>query len=296
MHGKKIRIVSRNSKLAQWQTNFIAGKLSEIGLDTEVFFISTDNKDKASIDFTTVVDDYLINGKADLAVHSLKDVNMNSSDGLCIAALSVRHDPSDVLIIKKEAADDSELFRIKTGAVVGTSSKRRQSQLNHFRKDIKVKELRGNVDERIESLRDSFNSLDGIIIAKAGIDRLEMDLSDLIVLRLHPREFIPAPGQGVIACKVRTEDLNLRKLLSKIHDNDVALCTNVERSVLKELGGVCKSPVGVFCEKDIRGSYHCFLTVGHNDEIIKVKYSQSTTFGLAEQIIVLYQQELKERI
>jgi hydroxymethylbilane synthase len=292
MGGRKVRIVSRDSMLAQWQTHFINEKLANIGLETEINFVAVSENEFENTDFTSGIDSLLLSGTTDVAVHSLKDINVVPIEGLCIGALSERNDPSDVLIYKKDAVDENLLFKIKRGAVVGTSSLRRKSQINNYRDDLVVVNVRGNIDERIGMLN-SDSQLDGIIIAKAGLDRLKLDLSVFNVIRLHPKEFVPAPGQGVIACMVRKEDMVLRKILSGIHHMEVAHCTNVERGILAQLGGLCKSPVGVYCEKDLRGSYHCVLSMLKDDRMIRVKYSQSTTFGLTEQMLRLYNLEIK---
>lgn len=289
MTDKKIRIGTRDSDLAVWQANFVADQLISKGFKTELV-IAKDTIKGAEYNFTNAVETLLFNDLADLAVHSLKDVNTLPNNGLVLAGLSIRANPADCIILHNEAFDENQLFKIKPGAILGTSSARRKEQILNFRPDLHIIELRGNVIERILEVRNK--KIDGIIIARAGIERLQLDLKDLRVIPLNPKEFIPAAGQGVLAYQVKEESIALRKTLMQLHQYDIALCTNVERKIFRELGASCKSSLGVYCDKDIRGMYHCHLFSKQNDKIIKIKYSQSTTFGLAEEMIKLYDHQL----
>jgi hydroxymethylbilane synthase len=141
------------------------------------------------------------------------------------------------------------------------------------------------VPTRIEKLRRG--DVDALFLAAAGVTRLQLDLSDLFVHPLMPREFIPAPAQGVLAYQTLAADVPLRRLLQGLHHSEVSACTNIERKVLKLLGGGCHLPLGVYCERDTRGFYHAHAAFAHTPDapLSRVRYSSATTFGMAEAIV-----------
>ncbi|HMP30741.1 MAG TPA: hydroxymethylbilane synthase, partial [Saprospiraceae bacterium] len=229
MNNNYLRIGTRSSDLAIWQANHLAQQLHCKGIDTKLI-LADDNADNALIGkFSDEVEQLLLSNKVDIAVHSLKDLDTKPKEGLVIAGLSSRANPSDLLIIHPEFYDESQLFKIKNTTVIGTSAERRKYQILLFRPDLIVQNIRGNITERIALLRES--KIGAIILAKAGIDRLDMDLVDLKTIILHPREFTPAAGQGILAYQVKTENIYVRKLLMQIHNYDVAQCSNVERKI-----------------------------------------------------------------
>jgi hydroxymethylbilane synthase len=128
---------------------------------------------------------------------------------------------------------------------------------------------------------------DAIVLAAAGFSRLEIDMSDFEVVTFNPKEFIPAPAQGVLAFQTRTDDLGIRRVLKEIHRSDVASCTNVERKALNLIEGGCHTPVGIYCERDTNGYYHVWAAMADtwNSAIRRVQISSSTTHNLAEQIV-----------
>ena len=189
-----------------------------------------------------------MNNEIDLAVHSHKDLETTNPDGLVIGAVSYRANPADVLLINKNAFDNTHVLDIKENAIIGTSSARRQTQIRRLRPDVELRELRGNVPTRINKLREG--QYDGIVLAAAGIDRLELDLSDLEVLELEPTTFIPAPAQGVLGLQIRENDTALKGALSVIHNEEVANKIAIERAVLKQMDGGCQLPLGVYCIKE----------------------------------------------
>ncbi len=250
-------IATRGSDLALWQANHIASKLNAIGLKTELNIIKTqgDKIQHLSLEklegkgfFTKEIEDALLNNEADLAVHSHKDLPTESHPDLLIAAVTDREDPSELLLIRKESVDTKQKFQLKKNAVVGTSSSRRKSQLLAYRKDIELKDLRGNVPTRIDKLRNG--GYDAILIAAAGVERLELDISDLHSEKLNPKEFIPAPAQGVLAIQIRKGEKELFQKLQAINKQDVATQIGIERKVLNLFQGGCQMPVGAYCEFD----------------------------------------------
>lgn len=248
-------IGTRGSDLALWQARHVQSLLKEIGLDSELKIIKTqgDEIQHLSFDklegkgfFTKEIEDALLQGITDIAVHSHKDLPTEGPTELIIAAVSEREDPSELLLILKDNVDRKKKFQLKKDAVVGTSSNRRKVQLLSFRPDVKIKDLRGNVPTRVAKLREG--QYDAILIAAAGVERLELDLSDLHVERLDPNEFIPAPAQGVLAIQIRAADKELQKHLGKIHSEESAILTHIEREVLHLFKGGCQMPIGVIAD------------------------------------------------
>lgn len=289
----KIIIGSRGSKLALWQANFVKDELLKIGVETDLKIIKTkgDRIQNLSFDkiegkgfFTKEIETELLAGEIDLAVHSMKDLPTTAPEGLKLAALSYREDPSDWLIIRKASFDNKKPLRFKENAVIGTSSARRKAQMLYFRPDIEIKDIRGNVPTRLQKLREE--NFDAILLAGAGITRLGIDLSEFEVIKFNPKEFVPAPAQGVLALQIREEDQPLAKLLRKLHHADVAECTNVERKLLQLFDGGCQLPFGAYCERDAQGVFHAWAAKAEswNGEIKKVQYSASTKAGMAEKL------------
>lgn len=298
---KKITIATRGSDLALWQAHYLQSELDKIGKESTLLVLKTrgDIIQHLSFDkiegkgfFTKEIEDALLNYDADIAVHSMKDLPTTNPEGLVVGAVSYRENPRDVLLIRKETLDESQVLRVKLNAVIGTSSARRKAQISHLRPDFEVKDIRGNVPGRINKLRTG--EFDAILLAAAGIERLKLDLSDLEVLHMHPREFVPAPAQGVLAFQCRSEDKEMRRILKLIHNEDVARCTNVERGVLKMMDGGCHMPLGVYVEKDKLGNYHLHAAMASElgKPLVKVSISQSTTDQLKESAFA----QIKEKL
>lgn len=292
----KITIGTRGSHLALWQAHFVQDQLAKIGVEAELQIIKTkgDQIQNLSFDkiegkgfFTKEIEDALIHGEVDLAVHSMKDLPTQKVEGLKVAAVSYRENPSDWLLVRKDRLQDDQTLRLPKGAVVGTSSARRKAQLLHFRPDLQLEDLRGNVPTRIQKLRDG--QYDAIMLAAAGLTRLELDLSDLECVNLSPREFVPAPAQGVLALQIRSEDRSLYNLIQKLHHPKVARCTNIERRVLQLCEGGCHLPLGVYCELDAMGNYHVWAIKSDTWDapLKRVQLSSATRAGLAEKVFEL---------
>jgi hydroxymethylbilane synthase len=253
----KIIIGTRGSDLALWQANFIKNALLGLGLFPQIKIIKTQGDQIQHLNFdkmegkgffTKELEEALLNGTIDLAVHSFKDLPTTSPAGLVIAALSAREDPSELLLIHKDALDFRKKFNLKEKGLVGTSSPRRKSQMYSFRQDIEIKDLRGNVPTRIQKLRDK--QYDAILLAKAGTDRLQLDLSEFHCEIIDPTYFIPAPAQGVLALQINENNQDLFALLqASLHDKEVAAAVGIERKVLNLLEGGCQLPLGVYCTK-----------------------------------------------
>jgi hydroxymethylbilane synthase len=295
----KIIIGTRGSELALWQANYIKTELEKIGQEVDLKIITTkgDAIQHLSFDkiegkgfFTKELEDALLKGEIDLAVHSMKDLPTSQPEGLKIAAVSYRDLPEDWLIIRKDALENGKILNLRAAPVVGTSSARRKAQIRTIRPDTEIKDIRGNVPTRLEKLRRG--DFDAILLAAAGLNRLNIDLSDFQVLKFSPREFVPAPAQGVLALQIREEDKLLYAELRQLHNDETLNCTNVERKVLKLYQGGCHLPLGVYCERDSLGAYHVWaIQADEWDAPLKrVQLSSSTRGGLAEKV---YQALLK---
>ena len=254
---QKITIGSRGSDLALWQANHVKRQLENLGHEVEIKVIVTqgDAIQHLSFDklegkgfFTKEIETALLEKSIDLAVHSHKDLETNPPAGLVIAAVSEREDPSDLLLIAKSKVDTTQPWNLALDASIGTSSARRKSQILRFRNDLKISDLRGNVPTRIQKLRDG--NYDAIVLAKAGVDRLQLDLSEFFVEVLNPTEFVPAPAQGVLGLQIREDDTRMAEIMQHLNHSDVAKRIGIERKVLNLLDGGCQLPLGVYCPNE----------------------------------------------
>lgn len=287
-----LKIGTRGSRLALWQAEFTQTALARIGVESQLVIIKTQgdlvqhlgfDKLEGKGFFTKEIEDALLRGEVDLAVHSMKDLPTSQPPGLAITAVSYRDNPADLLIIRKETYAETALLKLQPNAVVGTSANRRKAQLKSFRADVQLKDIRGNVPTRLEKLRSG--DFDAIFLAAAGVGRLGLDLSDFQVLELPAREFVPAPAQGVLAWQTNRDDLATRLIMKQLHHPEISACTNVERRVLQLMEGGCQMPLGVFCERDTVGNYHTFAACELDGHLKRARVSSSTNFGLAEKVV-----------
>lgn len=245
-----LRIASRGSQLALWQTHHVRDRLvaRNPGLRIEIEVVRTIGDRIVDVPlakigdkglFTKEVDEAILEGRADLAVHSLKDVPTTMPPGLRLAGVSAREDARDVLIT---GADDAAemLGGLRPGARIGTSSLRRRAQLRHLRPDLDAGDLRGNLNTRLGKL--DAGDFDGIILAAAGVIRLGW--ADRVTEYLDPARWIPAVGQGALALVTRDDDEQTQALLEAIHDPDTAACVAAERAFMRSLEGGCQVPIG----------------------------------------------------
>jgi len=289
----EILIGSRGSDLALWQANFVKDKLEDAGHKVRIIIIKTqgDLIQHLSFDkmegkgfFTKELESALINEKVDLAVHSCKDLETNYPDGLTIAANSARANPSDLLLMNPEFYDEGQLWNLGRNARVGTSSARRKVQLKEQRPDVNLLDIRGNVPTRIGKLRDG--KFDAIVLAKAGVDRLEFDYSDLKAFEFSPTEFIPAPAQGVLALQTRSNDAELIEILQSIHNEEVKSCISIERKVLNLFNGGCQLPLGAYCTVK-NGNFDLRVAMSEtvNSPVVRTEFLNETGENLAERAV-----------
>ena len=245
-----IRIATRKSDLALWQANWVKDKLESLGYTTELILIETQGDREQDAFrlmqgqgfFTKAVQDAVLAKEADVAVHSHKDLPSAPMPGLEIAAISEREDPRDVLLVRPEAFDMDAVLPLQQDVKVGTSATRRQAQLLYLRPDLNVQELRGNVPTRVQKLRDA--QYDAIVLAAAGLARLELDLSGLEVRFLSPELFVPAPAQGVLALECRRDDFELASVLTELHSVEAYKAVAAERGLMAMLQGGCQLALG----------------------------------------------------
>jgi hydroxymethylbilane synthase len=244
-----LRIATRGSALALVQTRLVTQALTEAHADLtieEVIITTEGDRDRVTPltvlggrgVFVRSVEEALLDGRADVAMHSLKDVPTEPLPGLTLAAVLPRADVRDALVTREGA----KLADLPAGARVGTSSRRRMALLRAARPDVVTTELRGNVDTRLRRVTEG--AVDAAVLAAAGLERLNR--LDSKVELLDPLEFVPAPGQGAIVVQCRADDTSTLALLRGIDDLDTHLATDAERGVLAALGSGCSLPVGAY--------------------------------------------------
>lgn len=249
----KIRIGTRGSMLALAQCDWVKGKILEHHPGLEVEKVRIKTKGDKILDaplskiggkglFVKEIEEALLSGRVDLAVHSMKDVPAELPEGLILTAFPRREDPHDVLI----SAGDVPLEELPQGGLLGTSSLRRSAQVQHFRPDLEIVPLRGNVDTRLKKLRRG--DFHAIILAAAGIGRLGMKEH---ISQVIPKEkVLPAIGQGALGIEVREDNRNIIEILSFLNHGPTALCVRAERAFLKKLEGGCQVPLAALASLD----------------------------------------------
>lgn len=246
--GNKIVIGSRGSKLALWQSEHIAARLRALhaGLNVEIRRITTRGDKILDVPlakiggkglFTKELENAMLDGTIDLAVHSLKDMPTQLPEGLVLAAVTEREEPYDALVSPRFKT----LAALPQGAIVGTSSLRRQAQLLAVRPDLQIRSLRGNVDTRLSKVEDG--TFDAIILAAAGLKRL--GFGDKITQILPLAVSLPAVGQGALAIESRADDPFTQALLQGLDHEETRLAVTAERAFLRTVEGGCQVPVGV---------------------------------------------------
>ena len=246
MSTELIRIATRKSPLALWQAEHVRDRLLALhtGLQVEILKMSTQgdrilDSPLAKIGgkglFVKELEQGMLDGRADLAVHSMKDVPAELPDGLCLGAILEREDPRDAFVSRQYSCVDD----LPEGARVGTSSLRRQCQLRAWRPDLQILDLRGNVGTRLGKL--DAGDYDAIVLACAGLKRL--GLSERITHALTPEEMLPAIAQGVIGIECRVDDARVRGLIEPLNHAKTQQRTHAERAMNATLAGGCQAPV-----------------------------------------------------
>ena len=290
----KLRIGARGSHLARIQAAGAAAGLERLGHEAEIVAISTAGDRSSAPSFAAIgpqgvfvreIEQALLDGRIDVAVHSHKDLPTASPAELLVAAAPVRRDPSDALVVRAGRIDPDRagsLLPVREGALIGTASVRRQVWVRHFRPDVRAAPLRGNVPTRIRRLREG--GYDAILLATAGLERLRggapadilggdpgsrsggapaagpaahrpagappLDLGGLEVIRLDPAVFVPAPAQGALALQCRRSDHRVREALARLDHTSTREAVGAERALLARLEGGCELAFGAWCGHD----------------------------------------------
>jgi hydroxymethylbilane synthase len=301
-----IIIGSRGSSLALAQTGWvktqISGRFPDAEVTIKVITTSADRNPTASIRagssvgvFVKELEQALLQKEIDIAVHSMKDVPTSIPEGLQIAAVPEREDARDAFI----AASARDLSQLPPGSLVGTGSVRRQAQLLALRPDLRVADIRGNVDTRLKKLQDG--SYDSIILACAGLNRL--GLHDRITFPLDFAQMLPSPGQGALAIEIRTEDVQAQQVTSALNHAPTEAAVSAERSFLRRMGGGCNVPVAVYAHLN-RGLMEIDALVASPDgkEILrdsvqqKPEMADEAAIQLAESLLARGARSILEKI
>lgn len=249
----RLVIATRESPLALWQANFIKARLEALypALQVELLGMTTQgdrildvtlNKIGGKGLFVKELETAIEEGRADIAVHSMKDVPMVLPEGFTLAAIGEREDPRDAFVSNQY----DSLDQLTAGCVVGTSSLRRESQLRARFPHLVIKPLRGNVGTRLGKL--DAGEYDAIILAAAGLIRL--GLASRIKSAISPNDSLPSPGQGALGIEIRSDRTDLIELLAPLNHPGTAACVTAERALSRRLGGSCQIPLGAFAEED----------------------------------------------
>jgi len=247
MTSTRLRLGTRASALARWQADWVAARIGELGVEVELVPISTigDREQQGPIGamggqgvFTKEIQRALLDDRIDLAVHSLKDLPTEKVDGLCLAAVPERAPCGDALVSCKYDSLDA----LPKGAILGTGSLRRRSQILHVRPDLRTKDIRGNVETRVQKVDDG--EFDALILAEAGL--LRLGLGDRITQTLPMDVILPAIGQGALGLETRTDDALTRGTVEKLTDPVTFAAVLAERAMLLKLQGGCLAPIAAW--------------------------------------------------
>ncbi|SDU10110.1 hydroxymethylbilane synthase [Jiangella alkaliphila] len=282
-----LRLGTRRSALALVQAGYVRDRLSALGHEVELVEITTKGDvSMAPLDtiggtgvFVTALREALLDGRVDLAVHSLKDLPTAPADGLVLAAVPEREDPRDVLC----ARDGYKLSDLPVGARVGTGSPRREAQIRALGLGIEIVGLRGNVDTRLGKVADG--TLDGVVLARAGLARLGR--LDSVTEVLDPMQVLPAPGQGALGIECRAADTELVQTLGALDDPATRAAVTAERTLLAVLEAGCTAPVGAYAEAAEGESgleLYIRAVVAARDGSVSIRKSATGPLGGAEQI------------
>lgn len=242
-----MKLGTRGSRLAQWQAEWVRDQLATRGVSAQIVVIKT--RGDAEVDrplhelegkgfFTKEIEDALLDGRIDVAVHSLKDLPTQLPTGLALAAVPQRHDAREALV------GGASLRDLPAGARVGTSSLRRVTQIRYLRPDLRVVSLRGNVPTRVRKVEEG-DGCDAALLALAGLERLSLGER---ATPIDPLEVMPAPGQGALGLEIRADDRRTRDALQPLGDAASARAVAAERAVLAALGGGCQAPVAAWVD------------------------------------------------
>ena len=306
MTSKTIKIGTRGSKLALWQANWVKSALNAGNSSMAVELVPIKTRGDKILDvplakvggkglFVKEIEDALLNGRIDLAVHSMKDMPSEIPDGLCVGAIPEREIPQDVLISKKGLL----LHDLMPGARIGTSSLRRSAQLLHARPDLVILPLRGNIDTRLKKLETE--NLDAIILAAAGVKRL--GLENRITEYMDENVMLPAVGQGALCIEIRQNDPEIEPIIAALNHQETWTVVMGERAFLNRLEGGCQVPIAAHGKIEQNTFTLCGLVASvDGTNIIKETLSgpedssESTGVKLADRLLSMGAKTLMENL
>lgn len=292
-----IKVGTRSSKLALWQSNHVISVLEKAyPMHTyEIVEIKTkgDKIQNVSLQkigdkglFVKEIEEQLLAGSIDMAVHSMKDMPSKLPEGLCFAKAWEREDVRDVLVLQAGCA----VSDLKEKAIIGTGSLRRIAQIKQLRSEAVIKDIRGNVDTRLKKLDDG--EYDAIIMAAAGLKRL--GLEKRISYYFEPEEMIPASAQGTLAIEVREDQKELLTMLNAVSDEETHHCVQAERAFLASMDGNCHVPVGAYCVKQEAG-YALHAIFGFDEEHTATYHGVgSDTMKLVQEAVMVMKKEVEK--
>ncbi|WP_283119503.1 hydroxymethylbilane synthase [Neisseria elongata] len=281
---KKLVIASRESMLAMWQAEHIKGRLKALYPDCEVEILGMTTRGDQILDrtlskiggkglFIKELEQALQDGRADLAVHSIKDVPMELPEGFALAAIGERASPFDAFVSNQYA----RLEEMPEGSIVGTSSLRREAQLRAKFPHLTIKPLRGNVQTRLSKLDNG--DYDAVILAAAGLQRLGLD--GRIREILSPADSLPAAGQGALGIEIAARRTDLADILRPLNHEETAACVTAERALARALGGSCQVPLAAYCVME-DGLLTLNGLVGHSDGSVIIEASAQAPAAYAD--------------
>ncbi len=290
-----IRVATRKSPLALWQAEEVARQLKIHHPEIEIELVTMTTQGDKILDtplakiggkglFVKELETGMLNGDADIAVHSMKDVPMQLPDGLHLSVIMQRENPTDAFV----SNEYEKLEDLPLNAKVGTCSMRRQTQLKEYRPDVEILDLRGNVNTRLAKLDNG--DYDAIILASAGLIRLGFE--DRINHNIETEQSLPAIGQGAVGIECREDDPAINELLAPLYHNDTAICVKAERALNERLNGGCQVPIGGFAElKDeeitLRGliGYPDGSKIFRSKEVGKIADAEDLGISVAEDLL-----------
>lgn len=299
---KKLVVGTRGSNLAIAQTNWVIEKLMEkndsIFIEKKIIKTKGDLIQDISLEkigskglFIKEIEESLLNGEIDFAIHSMKDLPTINDERFLLLKPPKREDHRDVLVTRHDIKNISDL---PVGAKIGTGSKRRRFQLTEIRKDIIPVDIRGNVETRIKKI--FLENLDGVVIAKAGINRLNMKFENVKIIDLDEDQFVSAPAQGILGIEILTKRRDLIDVFLTIADTSSSIQSKVERDFLRTLDGGCHEPIGAYCKLNSENKNILYYMYGdENGKVILIgkKYFEDKDI---ENIGIYTAKEIKEEL
>ena len=268
-------------ELAEGQAIHTQHELEKLGISSEIIVLKKEREQSAG--------NALLQGEVDVIVQALPDLHTTQPEELAITAVSQREEPADCLVIHPDKYDNTALFKMNKGIRIGSSGQHRRVQLLDYRPDIEWTDIEGESSQVLEMLKKG--DCDAIILPKFELTRLKTDNAFYKIIELNPIEFIPAPGQGVLAWLCHKNDLPTRRIFKALHHSEVAACTNIERKILQLARPETSTSLAAYCHRDANGNYHINAVCEINGEVRRARLSSSTSFGVAEKTVLLMNNE-----